>query len=293
MTPVKIVADSGCDLPRSLSRRHGITLVPLVVQIGGDSYYHGEFDPELLWRRLPHERASTSGPPLGRFRQAFERLVRAGDEVVCITLTSKHSGTFNTAWAAAQEFGGRVRVVDSQSISLGMGVLVLAAAMAAQAGRAADEVVRLVEDIRARTQVRLVLDTLEYVRRGGRLARLMQVIDRMCRSFDIKPILGIVEGELRLVGAARTLRGALRRIEGESARWAPIERIAVAHTRLHALGEETAQRLAARFALMRERILVAEAGPVFAVHAGPGALGIVVVSKARGDPSSADGGIQQ
>ncbi len=281
MAPVKIVADSGCDLPQSVLERYGIVIVPLVVQIGDDSFYHGEFDPEVLWRRLPHEHATTSGPPLGLFRQTFERLVEAGHDVVCITLTSKHSGTFNTAWAAAQEFADRVRVVDSRSISLGMGVQVLAAAIAAQAGRAADEIVRLVEDLRDRTHVRLVLSTLEYVRRGGRLARLMQAVDRMCQVLNIKPILGIVDGELHLMGAARSLKGAIRYIERESSGWRPVEQIAVAHTRLPDLVEEMARRLAEEFQVMRDQILVQEAGPVFAVHAGPGALGVVLVAKER------------
>ncbi len=279
MGSVKIVADSGCDLPEQLLARYDISIVPLIVQIGDDTYYHGQFDPELLWRRLPNERASTSGPPPGLFHQVFERLVDAGHDVVCITLTGKHSSTFNTAWAAAQEFAGRVRVVDSWSISLGMGVQVLAAAIAAQAGRTADEITQLVEDVRSRLRVRLVLNTLEYVRRGGRLNRLMPALDRMCRALSIKPVIGIVEGELKLVGAARSLKGALRRIEKEAAGWGSIEQIAVAHTRLPELVEEAARRLAREFHIMRENILVEEAGPAFAVHAGPGALGVVLLPK--------------
>ncbi len=277
MSPVRVVADSGCDLSAPLVERYEIALIPLTIQIGNDSYLQGQIDAESLWQRLPNERATTSGPPLGLFRQAFERLVSAGYEVVCITLTSRHSSTFNTAWAAAQEFAGRVRVIDSYSLSLGMGLQVLAAAIAAQAGRSMEEVIALVENLRGRMQIRLVLDTLEYARRGGRLARLMPVIDRMCRALSIKPIIGMIEGELKLIGAARSLKGALQRIESEAANWGAIEQIAVAHTRLPDLVEEVARRLAENLHVMQESILIGEAGPAIGVHAGPGALGVVLV----------------
>jgi DegV family protein with EDD domain len=279
MSPVRVVADSGCDLSASLVERYEIALIPLTIQIGNDSYLQGQIDAESLWQRLSNERATTSGPPLGLFRQAFERLVSAGYEVVCITLTSRHSSTFNTAWAAAQEFAGRVRVIDSYSLSLGMGLQVLTAAIAAQAGRSVEEVVALVENLRGRMQIRLVLDTLEYARRGGRLARLMPVIDRMCRALSIKPILGMIEGELKLIGAARSLKGALQRIESEAANWGAIEQIAVAHTRLPDLVEEVARRLSENLHVMQESILIGEAGPAIGVHAGPGALGVVLVIK--------------
>lgn len=284
MSPVRVVADSGCDLSASLVERYEIALIPLTIQIGNDSYLQGQIDAESLWQRLPNERATTSGPPLGLFRQAFERLVSAGYEVVCITLTSRHSSTFNTAWAAAQEFAGRVRVIDSYSLSLGMGLQVLTAAIAAQAGRSVEEVVALVENLRSRMQIRLVLDTLEYARRGGRLARLMPVIDRMCRALSIKPIIGMIEGELKLIGAARSLKGALQRIESEAANWGAIEQIAVAHTRLPDIVEEVARRLSENLHVMQESILIGEAGPAIGVHAGPGALGVVLVVK--GAPTS-------
>lgn len=281
MSPVKIVADSGCDLPRPILERYDISIVPLIVQIGSDHYYHGQIDLETFWRRLLSEHATTSGPPFGLFQQTFERLVNAGHEVVCITLTGRHSNTFNTAWAAAQEFIGQVRVVDSWSISLGMGLQVLMAAIAAQAGRSASEIVALVEELRQRIRLRIVLDTLEYARRGGRLARLMPIVDRMCRALSIKPIIGMVEGEFRFMGAARSLRGALQRIEDEISSWEPIEQAAVAHVRLPELVEEATRRLAARLHVVRESILTGEAGPAFAVHAGPGAFGIVLLPKAR------------
>ncbi|MCS7222484.1 MAG: DegV family protein [Anaerolineae bacterium] len=279
MSPVKIVADSGCDLPGPILERYDVSIVPLVVQIGSDQYYHGQIDLETFWRRLLSERATTSGPSLGLFQQTFERLVNAGHEVVCITLTGRHSNTFNTAWGAAQEFIGRVRVVDSWSISLSMGLQVLMAAIAAQAGRSADEIVALVEELRQRIRLRIVLDTLEYARRGGRLARLMPILDRMCRALSIKPILSMVEGEFRFIGAARSLKGALRRIEDEVSNWGSIEQVAIAHVRLPELVEEAAHRLAEKLHMMRESILTGEAGPAFAVHAGPGAFGIVLLPK--------------
>jgi fatty acid-binding protein DegV len=109
----------------------------------------------------------------------------------------------------------------------------------------------------------------------------MPLIDRMCQALNIKPIIGMVDGELKLMGAARSLKGALQRIESEASGWGAIEQIAVAHVRLPELMEEAAHRLAEQFHVMRESILTGEAGPALAVHAGPGAFGIVLLPKGK------------
>ena len=106
----------------------------------------------------------------------------AGHDVVCLTLPGKHSGTFNAAWLAAEEFGDRVRVVDTGSFSLGMGLQVLEAARQALAGRSAEFIQRTAESFRARTSIIFVLDTLEWVRRGGRLDLIIPMIDRVART---------------------------------------------------------------------------------------------------------------
>ena len=133
---IHIVTDSSCDLPRRLVERFKITVVPLIVRFGEEVYQDGELSVEEFWEKAagPHH-PQTSQPSLGTFESLFERLVGQGKQVLCLTITGKHSGTFNTARLAARRFGEKVRVFDSFSLSLGLGIQALAAAQAARAGR--------------------------------------------------------------------------------------------------------------------------------------------------------------
>ena len=146
-------------------------------------------------------------------------------------MPGKHSGTFNAAWLAAEEFGDRVRVVDTGSFSLGMGLQVLEVARQALAGRSAEFVQRTAESFRARTTIIFVLDTLEWVRRGGRLDLIIPLIDRVARTLRVKPILEMSNGEFRLVGVTRSTRSALQRLEDELRTRLPVEAVAAAYTR--------------------------------------------------------------
>jgi len=129
---------------------------------------------------------------------------------LCLTVTGRHSGTFNAAHLAAQSFGEAVTVFDSQSLSLGLGWLALSAAQAASVGRSMQEILALLEDLRARMRLLIVLDTLENLRLGGRAAGFIAVADRMARALNIKIVINMVQGELRLLTAARSFKGALR-----------------------------------------------------------------------------------
>jgi DegV family protein with EDD domain len=279
MNSVRIVADSGCDLPPALAAEYQITIIPVFVRFGQEMISSDELTNDEFWDRAERsgEAPGTSSPAPGTFHRAFQKLVAAGHDVVCLTLPGKHSGTFNAAWLAAEEFGDRVRVVDTGSFSLGMGLQVLAAAKEALAGRSAEVIQHTVESLRSRTSVIFVLDTLEWVRRGGRLDRVIPLIDRVARTFHVKPVLEMSNGEFHLVGVTRSTRSALQRLEEEINTRLPIEAVAAAYTR----GCEAASELVARMAAMLNRreneIMVAEAGPAFAAHAGPKALGAVVI----------------
>jgi DegV family protein with EDD domain len=279
MNSVRIVADSGCDLPPALAAEYQITIIPVFVRFGQEMISSDDLTNDEFWDRAARagEGPGTSSPAPGTFHRAFQKLVAAGHDVVCLTLPGKHSGTFNVAWLAAEEFGDRVRVVDTGSFSLGMGLQVLAAAKEALAGRSAEVIQHTVESLRSRTSVIFVLDTLEWVRRGGRLDRVIPLIDRVARTFHVKPVLEMSNGEFRLIGVTRSTRSALQRLEEEINTRLPIEAVAAAYTR----GCEAASELVARMAAMLNRreneIMVAEAGPAFAAHAGPKALGAVVI----------------
>lgn len=275
---VRIVTDSSCDLPRRLVERFKIAVVPLIVRFGPEVYNDAELSAEEFWERASgSHHPQTSQPSVGAFEEVFERLVAQGKQVLCLTITSKHSGTFNAAHVAAQQFGEKIKVFDSLSLSLGLGLQALAAAQAARAGRSMQEILALLEDMRARMRVLIVLDTLENLRRGGRADAFIAVVDRMTRALNIKPVINVVDGQLRLLGAVRSFRGGLRRVLDLVERLGPLEHLAVVHTRRQETAEEMADRLAERTGFPRERIRVRETGAVLASHGGARLIGVLAL----------------
>jgi len=279
MNSVRIVADSGCDLSPALADAYKITIIPVFVRFGQEMVPSDHLTNDEFWQRAENsgEPPGTSSPAPGTFLHAFQKLVDAGHDVVCLTLPGKHSGTFNAAWLAAEEFGDRVRVVDTGSFSLGMGLQVLEVARQALAGRSAEFIQRTAESLRARTTIIFVLDTLEWVRRGGRLDLIIPLIDRVARTLRVKPILEMSNGEFRLVGVTRSTRSALQRLEDELRTRLPVDGVAAAYTRGCEVASELAGRMAELLDRSEDEILVAEAGPAFAAHAGPKALGAAVI----------------
>jgi len=279
MNSVRIVADSGCDLPRALAEEYQITIIPVFVRFGQEMVPSDHLTNDEFWRRAADSGAppGTSSPPPGTFLLAFQKLVDAGHDVVCLTLPGKQSGTFNAAWLAAEEFGDRVRVVDTGSFSLGMGLQVLAVAREALAGRSAEFIQRTAESLRARTSIIFVLDTLEWVRRGGRIDLIIPLIDRVARTLRVKPILEMNNGEFRLVGVTRSTHSALQRLEDELRSRLPVEAVAAAYTRGCEVASELANRMATLLGQQEAAIMIAEAGPAFAAHAGPKAMGAAVI----------------
>jgi len=280
--PVRLVADSGCDLSPALVEQHGIVLVPLIVRFGTEVLPESELSRDAFWQRargpFPPQ---TSQPSTGAFEQAFAPLVEAGAAVLCLTVTSRHSGTYNSAWAAAQSFAGRVLVWDSRSLSIGMGLQALEAAVLVREGRPLWEIVRRVAEVRRGSRMTILLDTVEYLRRGGRMDGMIAVLDRLVRVLKVRPLLRMVDGELRVLGAARSFRLGLERLRGEARAARPLHRLGVGHTRRPEEARWLAEAIALEAALPAEALLVAEVGPALASHGGPGLVGIVTVG--RGD----------
>jgi DegV family protein with EDD domain len=283
---VRIVADSSCDLPLHLVQKWDITVIPLTVHFGTDVYRDGELPVEEFWAKTssPHH-PTTSQPPVGAFEEVFERLIARSAQVLCLTLTSKHSGTFNSAQLAAQRFGEAAQVFDSQFFSLGLGIQTLVAAQTARAGRSMQEILAVLEDLRERMRLMLVLDTLEYLQRGGRADTFITVAKRMTRALNIKITIHLVEGQLRLLGASRSFKGALRRMLAQVERLGPLEHAAVVHTRLPEIADAFADQLAQIASFPRERIWLHETGAVLATHGGPGVLGMLAVPIPQGRTS--------
>lgn len=275
---VRVVTDSACDLPPQLVEQFEIEVVPLNVHFGTDVYHDGELTVDEFWEKAagPYH-PLTSQPSVGTFEEVFERLVARGKQVICVTITGKHSGTLNAARLAAQRFGKAVKVFDSLSLSLGQGLQALAAAQAGRAGRSMQDILALLDDLRARMRLVIVLDTLENLRRGGRANGFIAVASRMTRALNIKVTINLVEGQLRLLSAARSFEGGLKRVLSLVERMGPLEHLAVVHTRSQETAEKMANRLAERIGFLRERIWVRETGAVLSVHAGAGVIGVLAV----------------
>lgn len=281
MASVRIVTDSAADLDAETAERLSISIVPMTVHFGQEVYLHSQLSNDEFWRKVergPHP--GTSQPAVGLFEEAFSRLVEAGQQVLCVTLTGKHSGTFDSALSAARRFGDSVRVMDSLSLSLGQGFQVLAAARAALRGLDLHQVVRVVEQVRERTHLFILLDTVEHVRRGGRADALMPILNRVTKMLRIRPILDLTDGYLGLHSLARSYERGLQQIVRDIGEVKPVEHLAVVHTRCAAAARDMARTLSDKLDFPYHDILVTETGPVLSVHGGPKVLGVVAVQRA-------------
>ena len=212
---IRIVTDSSCDLSAHVLEDLEIQVVPLTVHFGTEIHSGDELSLEDFWEKAAGPQyPSTSQPPVGAFEAVFERIVGQGGRALCVTLTGKHSGTISSAQVAAQRFGEAVQIFDSLSFSVGLGLQAVSAAQAARAGQSVREILAMLEDLRARTRLLIVLDTLGNLRHGGRAAAFISVVERMTRVLDVKVITNVVEGQLRLLSAARSFKGALKRVFG-------------------------------------------------------------------------------
>ena len=276
--PVAIVADSTLDIPVALATELGITVVPLDVHIGDETFLDGvEISSAAFLARLATSPTlpRTSQPPPARFEDAFRAATAAGMDVLCVTVSAELSGTGNSARLAAEAFDpGRVRIVDSRSVSIGGGFIAIAAARAARESASLTELVALAESMPARTSLYAALDTLEYLQKGGRIGRASALLGSL---LSIKPIVQVRDGEVQPVERVRTWRRALDRLGLLAEELGPFAYAGVMHT----ANRPDAERLAERIAPLVPNgdIVFGELGPVVATYAGPGLVGFVVVRK--------------
>lgn len=279
MGNLRIVIDDASDIPEDLVERHKITVMSLVVRFGDEVCDDGSMTIDEFWAKKARTglHPQTSQPASGRYAAVFRELVETGNDVLCIAITSKHSGTYNSAWLAAQQFPGRVTVFDSLSISWGEGWLAVKAAEAAESGADLPEVLRRLERYRSSIRFPILLDTIEDVRRGGRADRVIPLVEKLLRVFSIKPLLTLVDGELKMLGTARSYEKGLSRMLDIMDEGAPYENLAVFHTRQPEAASAFADWLAERVHFPRERIRITEVGPALATHAGPRAMAAIGV----------------
>jgi DegV family protein with EDD domain len=278
--PVAVVTDSTAYLPDGLAGERGIRVVPLTVRLGDRVGLDGvDLGPSQLIAELAkrHASVSTSRPGPEAFTGCFREVLAAGaSEVVSVHLSRELSGTWEAAVRAAVEVGpDRVRVVDSRSTGMGLGFAALAAADAADAGLPGREVERAAADVAARSRVFFCVDTLEHLRRGGRIGAAAALLGT---ALAMKPLLHVTDGKILPLEKVRTTaRATVRLVElAAQAAVGGVADLAVHHLGAAARATELAERLCARLPLAR-RCLVSEVGAAIGAHAGPGLLGVVVV----------------
>jgi len=275
---VKIVTDSTCDLPAEAVAELGITVVPLYINVGQESFLDGiDMSRQEFYERLPdfddHPQTASPGPEM--FRDTYETLSAEGaDEILSIHIAESLSGTLNTAQLAADATDRvPVTVLDSGQLSMGTGFLVAAAARAAEAGRSLAEIIDVVKEMGRRTHLFAGLDTLEFLQRSGRMSWAVSRIGTLLR---IKPLLTMHGGEPR-VEKVRTDRRAVQKLLDKLVSLAPLEELALVHTNAPEKLNELRERARHLFPPGKEPVEV-DVTPVIGTHIGPGAAGFACVS---------------
>jgi DegV family protein with EDD domain len=272
---IALVTDSTSDVPAELAAYHGIEIVPALINIQGRSLVDGvDITREEFYTRIPslNPPPTTSSPSVGSFQERYEKLLRAGAEhVLSIHAANQLSGIFNAARLAAQEFGERVKVIDSEQLSLGLGFQVLLAAEAAARGAILDEVTSLVDSVRQRVRVAALLSTIEYVRRSGRVSWARAVIGSL---LNLQPLIELRHGAVIRLGQARTrTQGILRLIDTLNS-WGPLERLAVLHTNAESAARELLEEVKSKVNIPP---LVVNVTTAIGTHVGPNGLGFAAV----------------
>lgn len=283
MTNVAIITDTDSSLPKTIAKQYGIQQVPINIHFGEDTLAAcDEIDDEATFRRVDRDGKlpTTSAPSPGRFAQAYQAAFDAGaDEVVCFTVSSKVSAVYVSAMNACELVPGRkIRVVDTESLSMGQGFIALAGAKAAQAGVSADEVVAHAMSVGKRVRLFAALATLKYLAMSGRVGHLTAGIANL---LDVRPILSIKDGKLDLLERTRTQGKSWARLielAQQNSLKKNLEHLAIIHVNAPEMAHKFQNQLCSVLPCPKE-IITAELTPGLSVHTGTGVVGFVFVTE--------------
>jgi DegV family protein with EDD domain len=277
---VRIVTDSACDLPQAVADELGIEIVPLTIRIGGHEYVdRAELTAADFWRKCAEvsELPETAAPAPGQFEAVYRRLAAEGAEsIVSINLSAALSATMQSAELAARAVADTipVTVVDSQQVTLGLGLIVASAARMAQQGGSHDEVVSLAKSLAGTTKVWGALDTLENLKKGGRIGGAKALL---ASALAIKPIIEVRDGKVEQGGKQRTRSKALAFVVEKLVEAGPVDTLMV----LHADCSDVDEFVAMLKVHHQGEIIVGDIGPVVGTHAGRGTIGIAFTTASR------------
>ncbi len=274
MGGIKIVTDSASDLAPDLAERHNIAVVPLTIRFGDTEYLdRRDLTPDQFWSRCDTSPVlpETSAPSPGAFQQAFEEAANAGyDGAVCISLSAALSATCQSASAAAESLGGTfpVQVIDSRSITMGEGLIALSAARMSADGKGLEDVALLTQELVTRTRVYGAIDTLDYLKKGGRISGGRALLGSL---LSFKPIIELRDGLVEAESRQRTRSRSLRYVVDKVRQYEHIEQLAILDAAAPDI--ETFKDMMADV-FPREDTILADVGPIIGAHSGPGTLGV-------------------
>jgi DegV family protein with EDD domain len=275
---VRIITDSTADIPPEVAAQFGIRVMPLYVHFGNQVYRDRiDLTAEEFYRKLVVNKSlpTTSTVAPEEFAQMYDELSEETNDILAVTISSKLSATYDVALQARdlrKHKKCRVEVMDSKLFCMALGLVVIGAARRAKEGANLDNVLEFAKDLYSRIHVRMTFDTLEYVRRGGRIGAAEAFMGRM---LDVKPILTLKDGMATPVVRKRTRAKAIEYLRKFAAGFDNIAELAVAHTTTPDDAAQLVDDLDHVFP--KERVYLSVIGPVVGTHLGPGALGIAVV----------------
>jgi DegV family protein with EDD domain len=272
-----LLTDSTCDLPQVILEQYEIEVVPSLLILDGKEYIDGQgISRADFYARLPGFKTppTTAAPSIGEFATRYQKLFDKGcDHILSIHAAGSLTSLFSVGQQAAKEFPNRVSVVDSLSLSLGLGFQVLAAAELIEDGL--DAALAAIESTRRRLKVFAALDTMEYVRRSGRVPAAITLLGSL---LSIKPIVELSDGQVKFVGAVRTTKQADARLLSLMRSNERLERLAILHTGAEARARAFLNQLMSAMSLSLPRdILMVNVTTVIGTHVGPNGLGFAAV----------------
>lgn len=274
---IGIVTDSTADIPPEFVKQHQIRVVPAIIVMDGKSFADGEdISRREFYERLPHLRtpATTATPSTGAFQEIYTKLFQEGAQaILSLHVASQLSGIFNTAKIAAQTFEKGIHVIDSGSLSMGIGFQVLTAAKAAAQGLSVEKILDHLQNFQQKIRVMAMLDTMEYIRRSGRVSWATARIGALLR---VKLFVEVSEGKVLNMGQARTRFKGIEHFKTMIHKLGPLEELTI----LHSNAEADARKLLTDLALnLAHPIPIVNVTPVIGTHVGPNGLGIAAVLK--------------
>jgi DegV family protein with EDD domain len=276
---VKIVTDSGCDLPDQLVKELGITVVPLYVRFGEEVYRDRvDITEDEFYQRLEHDpiHPNTTQPTPQDFAEVYQKVSQEADGIVSIHISSELSGTCNSALQAIEMIEKKcpIEVVDSKVLTMSLGLIDIVAATMAKAGESLDKVVEEAKQTIPNIRLLALLDTLKYLLLGGRIGKAKALLGSI---LNVKPVLTLKDGEVVPAGQVRSRSKGIERLFELAQNAVDIQDLAVVYNTTPDEAQALAERIGSIFD--REQIRIARVGPTLGVHMGPGALIVTLREK--------------